>query len=281
MGQDDAAVRPAYHHLFAPPICPGRLIGWTDDDPHREAQRRHRHPPARLRGVPRAAGRHRARRTRGARGRLPPHRHRGRSTATRRASARRSPRSGIPRDELFITTKLWNDRHDGDEPRAAIGESLDKLGLDQRRPLPRPLADARAPTTTCTRGRSSSSCGMPGSRAASASRTSSCRTSSRSSSATGVVPAVDQIELHPAYQQRDVTDWARGARRADRGVGTARSGQVRPVRRAGGRGGGIRPRQDPRAGGAALAPRSTASSSSRSRCAASGSRRTSTSSTST
>ena len=38
--------------------------------------------------------------------------------------------SGIPRDELFITTKLWNDRHDGDEPRAALGESLDKLGLD-------------------------------------------------------------------------------------------------------------------------------------------------------
>ena len=39
--------------------------------------------------------------------------------------------SGIPRDDLFITTKLWNDRHDGDEPRAAISESLDKLGLSQ------------------------------------------------------------------------------------------------------------------------------------------------------
>ena len=38
--------------------------------------------------------------------------------------------SGIPHDEVFITTKLWNDRHDGDEPRAALGESLDKLGLD-------------------------------------------------------------------------------------------------------------------------------------------------------
>jgi 2,5-diketo-D-gluconate reductase A len=38
--------------------------------------------------------------------------------------------SGIPRDELFITTKLWNDRHEGDEPRKAIGESLRKLGLD-------------------------------------------------------------------------------------------------------------------------------------------------------
>ncbi|GAA3216586.1 hypothetical protein GCM10017690_32620 [Microbacterium terregens] len=26
--------------------------------------------------------------------------------------------------------------------------------------------------------------------------------------ATGVTPAVDQIELHPAHQQRNVTDWA-------------------------------------------------------------------------
>src|SRR5688500_1469306 len=38
--------------------------------------------------------------------------------------------SGLARDELFITTKLWNDRQEGDDPRAAIGESLDKLGLD-------------------------------------------------------------------------------------------------------------------------------------------------------
>lgn len=36
--------------------------------------------------------------------------------------------SGIPRDQLFVTTKLWNDRH-GDV-RAAITESLSKLGLD-------------------------------------------------------------------------------------------------------------------------------------------------------
>src|SRR5690606_3785806 len=40
-------------------------------------------------------------------------------------------KSGIARDELFITTKLWNDRQAGDEPRAAIAESLDKLGLEQ------------------------------------------------------------------------------------------------------------------------------------------------------
>ncbi len=36
--------------------------------------------------------------------------------------------SGVPRDELFITTKLWNDRQT-DAP-AALHESLDKLGLD-------------------------------------------------------------------------------------------------------------------------------------------------------
>ncbi len=36
--------------------------------------------------------------------------------------------SGVPRDEIFVTTKLWN----GDQPHAreALGKSLDKLGLD-------------------------------------------------------------------------------------------------------------------------------------------------------
>lgn len=37
-------------------------------------------------------------------------------------------KSGIPRDELYITTKLWNNRHH-DAP-AALEESLEKLGLD-------------------------------------------------------------------------------------------------------------------------------------------------------
>ncbi|MCC2595805.1 aldo/keto reductase [Pusillimonas sp. MFBS29] len=38
--------------------------------------------------------------------------------------------SGIARDELFITTKLWNDRHGHDLSKAALNESLEKLGLD-------------------------------------------------------------------------------------------------------------------------------------------------------
>ncbi len=37
--------------------------------------------------------------------------------------------SGIPRDELFITTKLWNTDHE--DPRSAFEKSLDRLGLDR------------------------------------------------------------------------------------------------------------------------------------------------------
>lgn len=38
--------------------------------------------------------------------------------------------SGIARDDLFITTKLWNDSHKKDAARKAIETSLEKLGLD-------------------------------------------------------------------------------------------------------------------------------------------------------
>lgn len=38
--------------------------------------------------------------------------------------------SGIPRDELFVTTKLWNHDHSYDKAKQAINESLERLGLD-------------------------------------------------------------------------------------------------------------------------------------------------------
>ncbi|HFH9837600.1 TPA: aldo/keto reductase [Streptococcus suis] len=38
--------------------------------------------------------------------------------------------SGIPREELFITTKLWNDAHGYEEAKQAFATSLEKLGLD-------------------------------------------------------------------------------------------------------------------------------------------------------
>lgn len=115
--------------------------------------------------------------------------------------------SGIPRDELFITTKLWNDRHDGDEPHAAIRESLDKLRLEKVDLYlvhwPTPAADnyvhawekmIEIRDAGLTRSIGVSNHLVPH--------------LERIVDATGVTPAVDQIELHPAYQQREVTDWA-------------------------------------------------------------------------
>ena len=39
--------------------------------------------------------------------------------------------AGIPRDELYVTTKLNNQFHRPDDARRAFGESLERLGLDQ------------------------------------------------------------------------------------------------------------------------------------------------------
>ncbi|CAG7845015.1 2,5-diketo-D-gluconic acid reductase A [Pseudoclavibacter triregionum] len=38
--------------------------------------------------------------------------------------------SGIPREELFVTTKLWNDDHGAEKARPAAEASLERLGLD-------------------------------------------------------------------------------------------------------------------------------------------------------
>lgn len=38
--------------------------------------------------------------------------------------------SGVAREELFVTTKLWNDMHKTDDARRGIETSLEKLGLD-------------------------------------------------------------------------------------------------------------------------------------------------------
>lgn len=115
--------------------------------------------------------------------------------------------SGIARDDLYITTKLFNDRHDGDEPRAAIGESLEKLGLDQvdlylvHWPTPakdnyvhawQKLIELRDAGLTRSIGVSNFLVDHL----------------DRIEAETGVLPAVNQIELHPAYQQRDIAEWA-------------------------------------------------------------------------
>lgn len=38
--------------------------------------------------------------------------------------------SNLAREEIFLTTKVWNDKHDYDLAKASIEESLEKLGVD-------------------------------------------------------------------------------------------------------------------------------------------------------
>ncbi|HWM16138.1 MAG TPA: aldo/keto reductase [Microbacterium sp.] len=115
--------------------------------------------------------------------------------------------SGIPRGELFITTKLWNDRQSGDEPDSAIRESLDKLRLERvdlyliHWPAPNNGHYAHAwqkliqlRDAGLARSIGVSNFLVPH--------------LERIVAETGVTPAVNQIELHPAYQQREITQWA-------------------------------------------------------------------------
>ena len=105
--------------------------------------------------------------------------------------------SGIPRDELFVTTKLWNDRHHDDEPRAAIAESLEKLGLEKVDLYlvhwPTPAKDdyvhAFAKLIELREAGLTRSIGVSNFLVPHLERT---------VKETGVVPAVNQIELHPA-----------------------------------------------------------------------------------
>ncbi len=120
--------------------------------------------------------------------------------------------SGIPREELFITTKLWNDRQAGDAPHAAIDESLGKLGLDRvdlylvHWPAPRngTYVNAWERMVEIRDAGKATSIGVSNHLP---------EHLEKIIAATGVTPAVDQIELHPAYQQREVTGFA-----ADHGI---------------------------------------------------------------
>lgn len=113
--------------------------------------------------------------------------------------------SGIHRDELFITTKLWNDRH-GDAD-AAIAESLEKLGLDRvdlylvHWPAPRQnrYLEAWASLVDIRERGLATSIGVSNF---------AKHYLEPLLAASDTVPAVNQIELHPYYQQRETTELA-------------------------------------------------------------------------
>ncbi len=112
-------------------------------------------------------------------------------------------KSGIARDELFITTKVWDDAHTGNLTREALETSLEKLGLEKvdlyliHWPVPAhgTYVEAWQNLITLQQEGLTTSIGVAnfvGQRL------------EHIIAETGVVPAVDQIELHPAFQQRDV-----------------------------------------------------------------------------
>ena len=108
--------------------------------------------------------------------------------------------SGIPREELFITTKLWNDEHGYDKALRAFDASMARLGLDYldlyliHWPVPRQDKYADAWRALC------SLAGDGRVRAIGVSNFTQAHLT-RIIEDSGVVPAVNQVELHPRFAQ--------------------------------------------------------------------------------
>lgn len=114
--------------------------------------------------------------------------------------------SGVDRDELFVTTKVWNSSQGRKAATDSFETSLETLGLDVLELLlihwPAPANDLYVETwETFVELRESG-------------RVRSIGVSNfepehidRIVAATGVVPAINQIELHPFFQQRALREY--------------------------------------------------------------------------
>lgn len=111
--------------------------------------------------------------------------------------------SGIRRDEVFVTSKLWNDRHGRREAALACSESLDRLGMDRldlyliHWPVPSlgkyaetwaAMVELRDAGLVASIGTSNF---LP-------------PHLDRLVADVGVAPVLNQVELHPAFQQADL-----------------------------------------------------------------------------
>jgi 2,5-diketo-D-gluconate reductase A len=108
--------------------------------------------------------------------------------------------SNVPRDEVFVTTKLWNESQGYDRALRAFDKSLERLGLDHvdlyliHWPCPQQelyLESWKALIRLRQDGRARS-IGVSNF---------ALEHLDRIIQETGVVPAVNQIELHPRFQQ--------------------------------------------------------------------------------
>ncbi|NGT18181.1 aldo/keto reductase [Achromobacter insolitus] len=109
--------------------------------------------------------------------------------------------AGVARKDLFITTKLWNDRHGYDEAHKAMDESLEKLGLAyvDLYLIHWPVAgstkfvDAWKAMIEMKEDGRARSIGVSNFTQANLERL---------IDASGVKPSVNQVELHPGFTQR-------------------------------------------------------------------------------
>ena len=109
--------------------------------------------------------------------------------------------SGVARDDIFLTTKLWNDNQGYDSALTAFDKSLGRLGLEAvdlyliHWPAPKKdlyLDSWKAMIELNKQGRARS-IGVSNF---------AVEHLERLIGETGVTPAVNQIELHPSFQQR-------------------------------------------------------------------------------
>jgi 2,5-diketo-D-gluconate reductase A len=111
--------------------------------------------------------------------------------------------SGIPREELFVTTKLWNADHGAGRVLPAFERSLDKLGLDYVDLYlihwPVPSRDRFVETWEAFQGLYAEG----RLRAIGVSNFTPPQLT-RLLEETAVVPAVNQVELHPGFQQPEL-----------------------------------------------------------------------------
>jgi len=115
-------------------------------------------------------------------------------------------RSGLPREEVYVTTKLWNDDHGLDPARRAFQSSLERLEFDYidlyliHWPVPEQNRYLEAWQALCELHED----GLARSIGVSNFMVEHLE---RIIDATGVVPAVNQIELHPRLQQPELREF--------------------------------------------------------------------------
>lgn len=116
--------------------------------------------------------------------------------------------SGLPREELFITSKVWNDSQGKEKTARSFDESLDRLGLDYLDLFlihwPVPSQDLYVETWQTLAGIRSEG------------RVKSIGVSNfepahldRLKAETDIVPAVNQVELHPYLTQQAVREYGK------------------------------------------------------------------------